>query len=217
MAYIVLDMEWNQNGIHQKCPVNKSGKLLKNEIIQIGAVQLDNALQFVDTFKASVRLPGKRTLNKHVARVVVIDEHELKKGIDFCEAIKQFRAWCGRRPIFLIWGFDDIAVLKHNLEYYGLPQQWVERWYNAQMIYSSQFLEQRQQVSLSAAADRLGLELNLPAHDAFNDALLTAMICQKLDIAKGISTYAHYMKPAVKKTPVRRRPKKKSRAPTPSS
>ena len=74
MAYIVLDMEWNQNGIHQKCPVNKRGQMLKDEIIQIGAVKLDDALRFVDTFKIGVRLPGHRTLNRHVAKVVQINQ-----------------------------------------------------------------------------------------------------------------------------------------------
>jgi len=204
MAYIVLDMEWNQNGFHQKCPVNKDGVTLRNEIIQIGAVKLDSKLQHAGTFKADIRLPRDRRLNKYVARVVQVEEKDLRQGDSFPDAIRRFRRWCGVRPVFLTWGFDDIPVLDHNLSYYGINTRWTRRWYNAQMLYAWQHLEQKQQVSLMRAVEDFNFFPCLPAHDALNDALYASMICQKLDVTGGIGAYTAYMQP-VKKAPAKRR------------
>lgn len=211
MAYIVLDMEWNQNGFHQKCPINKHGAALRNEIIQIGAVKLDAKLEHAGTFKVDIRLPRDRKLNKYVARVVHVDEQDLRQGDNFSDAIRRFRRWCGARPIFLTWGFDDIPVLDHNLDYYGINTRWTRRWYNAQMFYAWQHLEQRQQVSLMRAVEDLNFFPCLPAHDALNDALYASMICQKLDVEGGIGAYAEYMQP-VKKAPKRRRRNRRRRS-----
>ena len=52
MNYIVLDLEWNQ------CPTGKSGEIrrLPFEIIEIGAVKLDENLQYVDSFREIERI-----------------------------------------------------------------------------------------------------------------------------------------------------------------
>lgn len=210
MAYIVLDMEWNQNGIDQKCPVNKQGAQLHDEIIQIGAVRMDERLSIADTFKIGVRLPKKRKLTRYVAKVVKISQAEINEGRDFPDAIKLFREWCGRDPVFLTWGYDDIPVLRRNLEYYGIGANWTQRWYNAQMVFAWQHLGEKRQVSLEGAATHLGVMGEEPLHDALNDAFYTARICANLDMEGGLSVYEEYTRPSLKKTAPRRR--RRSRA-----
>ena len=63
MNYIILDMEWNQ-------PFYKERALLKpvylrGEIVQIGAVKLDEKFQFVDSFKLSIRPRFYKKMKKH--------------------------------------------------------------------------------------------------------------------------------------------------------
>ncbi|MEL7609261.1 MAG: 3'-5' exonuclease [Bacillota bacterium] len=205
MAYIVLDMEWNQNGIDQKCPINKQGKQLHDEIIQIGAVRLDDALRISDTFKVGVRLPKKRKLTRYVAKVVRISQSEINGGIDFPDAVKLFREWCGRAPVFLTWGYDDIPVLRRNLEYYGINADWTARWYNAQMVFSWQHLGEKRQMSLEGAATHLGVMGEEPLHDALNDAFYTALICANLDMEGGLAVYEEYTRPSLKNAPRKRR------------
>lgn len=205
MAFIVLDMEWNQNGIDQKCPVNKQGKQLHDEIIQIGAVRLDDTLGISDTFKIGVRLPKKRKLTRYVAKVVKISQSEINGGLDFPDAIKLFRDWCRPDPVFLTWGYDDIPVLRRNLEYYGISADWTARWYNAQMVFAWQHLEQKRQVSLEGAATHLGVMGEEPLHDALNDAFYAALICANLDMEGGLAVYEEYTRPSLKKTAPRRR------------
>lgn len=190
MGYIVLDLEWNQADHKKSAPSNKAGITLKNEIIQIGAVKLDSELKHTDSFKIAVRLPRKRKLNEHVARVINMSQEEINQGTDFNTALKQFKAWCGQDNIFLTWGFDDISVLKQNLEYYCHNCDWIKHWYNLQLIFNSQTDIGRRQTSLQTAAQHLGIDISNPLHDALNDAKYTALICSRLDVEQGIKAYA---------------------------
>ena len=52
MQYIVLDMEWNQPWDMKKAI--REPIYLKGEVIQIGAVKLNDSFEIVDTFKALI-------------------------------------------------------------------------------------------------------------------------------------------------------------------
>ena len=51
MNYIVLDLEWNQ-AANKK---NRYAKILPFEIIEIGAVKLNDSFQIIDTFQEVIR------------------------------------------------------------------------------------------------------------------------------------------------------------------
>ena len=190
MSYIVLDMEWNQYHSAGKCPKNARGMLLRDEIIQIGAVKLGDDMSVSEQFNTLIKIGKKRVLNEHVARVVSIDRSELdKSGVSFEEAIVRFRAFAGPDPVLLIWGYDDIPVLRQNLEFYGMPYEWTDNWYNLQLIYAAEVLGSKRQVSLQGALESFGIEPDEPLHNAFHDAKYTALICAKLDMDKGMSLY----------------------------
>ena len=76
MNYIVLDLEWNQPSsprVMVKSPVS-----LKGEIIQIGAVKLDENLEIIDTFKIMVKPKYYRTMHKKVSRLTSITDDDLQ-------------------------------------------------------------------------------------------------------------------------------------------
>ena len=135
MDYIVLDMEWNQ-----PWPGSPSAKKvlpvqIRGEIIQIGAVRVTEDQTVADEFQVMIRPKYYRRLNRRVSKLTGIKESRLKaEGIPMNEAMEQFRAWCGEDIIFLTWGFDDITILRENLQLYGLDDSWTGRWYNAQKI-----------------------------------------------------------------------------------
>jgi hypothetical protein len=112
-----------------------------------------------------------------------------------------FRAWCGEDVTFLAWGFDDITILRENLQLYGIEDNWVSRWYNAQMIFNAQTDGSNAQKALKTAMEIFEIEPSRPAHDALGDAYHTALICARLDLKKGTREYEEALKSHVNGLP----------------
>ena len=195
MNYIVLDMEWNQ-----PWPGSPSAKKvlpvqIRGEIIQIGAVRITEDQQVADEFQVLIKPKYYRRLNRRVSKLTGIKESQLREeGASMVEAMNSFRRWCGEDVIFLTWGFDDITILRENLRLYGLDDSWVQRWYNAQMIFNAQTDGSSSQKALKTAMEIFGIEATRPAHDALGDAYHTALICARLDLQKGVEEYGKALK-----------------------
>ena len=190
MEYIVLDMEWNQ-----PWPGSPSAKKvlpvhIRGEIIQMGAVRITEDCRVADEFQIMIRPKYYRHLNRRVSKLTGIKESRLREeGVPFPDAIEAFRSWCGEDIVFLTWGFDDIGILRENLQLYGLDGAFTEKWYNAQMIFNAQTDGSTAQKALKTAMEMFGIEATRPAHDALGDAFHTAQICARLDLKKGAAEY----------------------------
>ena len=195
MNYIVMDMEWNQ-----PWPGSPSSKKvlpvqIRGEIIQIGAVRITEAGEIADEFQALIRPKFYRHLNRRVSKLTGIKENQLRdEGVAFPEAMELFRNWCGEDIVFLTWGFDDIGILRENLQLFDMDTAFTDRWYNAQMIFNAQTDGSNSQKALKTAMEVLGIEATRPAHDALGDAYHTALICARLDLKKGMAEYDEAVK-----------------------
>ncbi len=195
MDYIVLDMEWNQ-----PWPGSPSAKKvlpvpIRGEIIQIGAVRVTEDRQVADEFQVLIKPQYYRRLNRRISKLTGIKDTRLREeGISLPTAMAQFRAWCGENAVFLTWGFDDITILRENLRLYGLEEDWTEKWYNAQMIFNAQTDGSTAQKALKTAMEEFGIEATRPAHDALGDAYHTALICARLDLARGMAEYGRALR-----------------------
>ena len=195
MSYIVMDMEWNQ-----PWPGSPSAKKvlpvqIRGEIIQIGAVRLTEAQEVADEFQIMIKPKYYRHLNRRVSKLTGIKESQLREeGVPFPEAIEAFKQWCGEEIVFLTWGFDDIGILRENLQLFELNTDFTEKWYNAQMIFNAQTDGSNSQKALKTAMEIFGIEATRPAHDALGDAYHTALICARLDLKKGAAEYDEALK-----------------------
>ena len=195
MNYIVMDMEWNQ-----PWPGSPSSKKvlpvqIRGEIIQIGAVRITEDGEVADEFQVMIRPKFYRHLNRRVSKLTGIKENRLRdEGIPFPEAMELFRSWCGEDIVFLTWGFDDIGILRENLQLFDMDTAFTDRWYNAQMIFNAQTDGSNSQKALKTAMETLGIEATRPAHDALGDAYHTALICARLDLPKGMAEYDEALK-----------------------
>ena len=195
MNYIVLDMEWNQPWPGSPSARKVLPVQIRGEIIQIGAVRVSEDQQVMDEFQILIKPKYFRHLNRRVSKLTGIKETRLKEeGVPFAYAMEQFRAWCGEDIVFLTWGFDDIGILRENLQLHGLDIDWTGRWYNAQMMFNAQTDGSTAQKALKTAMEIFGIEATRPAHDALGDAYHTALICAKLDLKRGMQEYAHALK-----------------------
>ena len=195
MDYIVLDMEWNQPWPGSPSARKVLPVQIRGEIIQIGAVRVTEAQEVADEFQVLIKPKYYRRLNRRVSKLTGIKEVQLREeGVPMAEAMERFRNWCGEDVIFLTWGFDDITILKENLQLYQLDDSWVSRWYNAQMIFNAQTDGSNAQKALKTAMEIFGIEATRPAHDALGDAYHTALICARLDLKRGADEYESAVK-----------------------
>ena len=195
MNYIVMDMEWNQPWPGSPSARKVLPVQIRGEIIQIGAVRVTEDQQVADEFQIMIKPKFYRSLNRRVSKLTGIKESRLKaEGVPFPDAMEQFRSWCGEDVVFLTWGFDDIGILKENLRLFNLPEDWTDRWYNAQMISNAQTDGSTAQKALKTAMEMFEIEASRPAHDALGDAYHTALICARLDLKKGMDEYKQALK-----------------------
>lgn len=91
MSYVILDLEWN--GSYSKV-LHK----FVNEIIEIGAVKLDDELNVCDTFTMLVAPKIGKKLCSKVKQLTKITNEELKdEGVSFIRAISLFSDFLGRQ------------------------------------------------------------------------------------------------------------------------
>ena len=189
MAYIVFDMEWNQPMCAAQPQKGKNGVKLAGEIMQIGAIKLDDNCEIIGDFSLCVKPHFYKRLNKRVRELTGITKEDLAEADEFPMVFAQFDAFCGENPTLLTWGFDDVPMLRQNLISWGLGTEICENSYNLQTIFNTQTDGGKTQRSLAFALEYFGIVPTLEAHDALHDAYHTALVAQKLDLVGGIAAY----------------------------
>ena len=190
MKYIMLDLEWNQAYAQKAIAVQKRlSARLRGEVIQIGAVMLDEEMNFCGSYSVLVKPKYFCKIHRHVMLLTGITQEMMDSGTPLESAIVKFREWCGDDFAFFTWGPDDIPMLKENLAVCDVNSEWLDSFFDLQPIFNAQTDGQKQQRSLEYAMEHFGIEQTLPSHDALNDAYFTALVAQKLDLKKGMAQY----------------------------
>lgn len=190
MHYIIFDLEWNQPYSNDISFMKRARMALAGEIIQIGAVKLNNELEVVDTFSMLVKPQYLKYMHKHVSELTGISSDDLRRGVPFQAAFHHFQSWCGSDAILLSWGADDMTILRENLMLHKMQKTILPPWFDAQLIYAYEMHGNAQQVSVEHAMEELHITKgHLKAHDALNDSYFTAAICRAISLKKGMEHY----------------------------
>ncbi len=189
MHYVVVDLEWNQAMSSKSSVFNKLPIHLRGEIIEIGAVRLNEDMTLGEEFTIDVRPVYFRRMHYKVKKITGFDKERLSHGLSFPEAMERFREWCGDDVTFLTWGCDDQGIFEQNIIIHDLDWGWIAGWVNIQMIYNLQTGGDKNQKSLASAMEHFGIEQTRIAHDALGDAYNTALVCTHLDMEEGMRLY----------------------------
>lgn len=189
MNYVVIDLEWNQAMSSNAAIFNKLPIHLRGEIIEIGAVKLDENFRPSEEFTVDVKPIYFKRMHYKVKKLTGFDAERLSHGIAFEDAFQQFRDWCGDDVTFLTWGYDDQGIMEQNIIIHDLDWDWIHEWINLQLIYNNQTDGDKNQKSLATAMEHFGIEQTRIAHDALGDAYNTALVCTHLDLQSGIAHY----------------------------
>lgn len=190
MNLIVFDLEWNMGNAPKTFNYHGAELTLRGEIIQIGAVRVDENGDVLDTFEMTLRPRIFRKLHWRIAEVTGLSQGDLEAGVPIAEGLRRFQEWAGPDAEFAEWGLDDVPVLKQNLFLYNMDESWPTRWYDLQQIFLKNFPRgEGEGLTLESVVDRLGIEHDGDFHNALDDALYTTKICRRLPLAQGIAEY----------------------------
>ncbi|RKM61643.1 DNA polymerase III [Butyrivibrio sp. XB500-5] len=172
--YIIFDLEWNQG----EAPVTVDGKTLSFEIVEIGAVKLNEEKKKVGEFSRLIKPQIHKQMHKITGKLIHLSMEDLEDGVSFQEAASDFLEWCGEDPKFCSWGPLDLTEFQRNLDFFGMPllSDRPLPFYDVQKLYSLAYDDGRTRKSLESAVEELGLESDIPFHRALSDAIYTAEI-----------------------------------------
>lgn len=178
MQFIVLDLEWNNT-------YAKKAKGYINEIIEIGAVKLDDELDNVDTFSCIIRSQIGKKLRGSVKRLTHLTNDDINSGMPFTKAFSMFRKWIGsEETVIFTWGDGDVRVLLENFKYLNgikvIP--FLEKYCDLQRVFQRLHGGAKgQQTGLLNAAQMLDIDPEMYIHHrALGDSMLTADILKIL-------------------------------------
>lgn len=177
MHYVFLDLEWNNaySKIHHR---------FVNEIIEIGAVKLNEKLQEVDRFDVFIKSRITKKLGTRFKNLTNITNEEMIEGIDFSDAMKSFSAFCGSDFITVTWSNSDLYALAENFKLFlgKLPDGYFSKYLDLQKFYQSVYGSNNgNQISLKNAAENVGINLeSLSLHRASDDSAVTAEIFKRI-------------------------------------
>lgn len=179
MYHIVVDFEFTP--IPKKFHYQR--KIIKNELIEIGAVKLNEAYQVMDEFSVFVK-PKYSALNPYCSRLTGITEQDLYHAPHFVQAFEQFVKWIDEDDFCLYaWSETDKeqfcgeCVLNDACERFECLYN--KEWVDLQREYID-IVGLSQAISLERALNSLNIFFEGSMHRAADDAYNTASILQSI-------------------------------------
>lgn len=181
MNYIIFDLEWNQSA--HPGATDDNGNALPFEIVEIGAVKLNENRDMVGEFSELVKPQIYHEMHHITSKLIHLQMDQLEKGRPFKEVMEEFLKWCGEDPVFCTWGPLDLLELQRNMKYYGMPSLSDRpiRYYDVQKLFSIAYEDKKSRRSLEYAIDMLGIHKDIPFHRAFSDAYYTAQVFDMIE------------------------------------
>lgn len=179
MNHIVVDLEMNT--INKKHPARA---ICRSEIIEIGAVLIDENLHEIAAFRTYVRPECNTRISPDVEKLTGISFGMVENAPSFSEAFHMFTDWClgtGKEFVIHAWSNSDFAQIKHEIELKEYQPSEEEKriteipWEDFQRTID-EYLGFSRQISLQKALDLAGIDFNGHAHDALDDARNTATL-----------------------------------------
>lgn len=180
MNFVVIDLEFN-NMRNVPFSVARSNHNCPNEIIQIGAVKLDNYFRVIASLKVHIKPVVYGIMNPTVREITGISMDELKKGMSYNEAMDLLRAFTDEESIICSWGKDDPIELIRNSKYHNIKDMcWLNKYVDVQQ-YCTRMLAEKSVLGLKSAMNKLKIVYTEDKlHDALNDCNYTIEVVKRV-------------------------------------
>ena len=192
MHYAVIDEEF--------CNVAYGARTkeyeLKNEIIQIGIVLLDDKFEVVDKFTAYIR-PQHGHVDGFIKRLTGIDQYSVSRGEVLEDVLDKIHDWLPDDSTMVSWSMHDRKQLMSETLAKNIDTEWFKEKYESWIDCQAEFgqrIESRKAYRLEEAIYLSDIEAVGNYHDGLADAYNTAMLFRKMRTEEHFSTSNKYTK-----------------------
>lgn len=192
MKHIMIDLEMNK--IEKQM---KDNKKLSSELIEIGAVKMDEQFEFLEKYQTYVA-PDFGKMDSKIIELTGITDDMLVGAPAFAAALDDFARWIGEEETqFYSWSLSDIRQFQIEAdfkEYRGnIICRMEDNWIDFQQEYSD-LLGISKKIKLNEAVSAADYEFTGDQHTALADAVNTAEI---LKLSKHPEEFERVMKPVL--------------------
>ena len=152
---IFIDLEMNTTDarlVHKKD--------LRNEVIEIGAVRMDDTFHPLDRFRIFVRPQYNGVIERKIYKLTGISNGAVSDAVSLPEALDALEAWCGSDGCEIYaWSTSDLCQLRKECGFKGIDSVFLDemvQWHDFQEDFR-QMLGEKNILSLSNAMHRAGL------------------------------------------------------------
>ena len=185
MKYIILDLEWNS-----AYSVKESRFI--NEIIEIGAVKLDENLNEIGRYQQLVRSRLNKKLSSRTKNLTHITNEDMLSGVMLEKALADYTEWAGEDTLTMTWSNTDLYVMRVNLKsFLGKSRMdFIERYADLQKFVQEKLGVTGNQISLMSAVELGGFNPeDYQAHRALGDVIACADLFRKYFDMSAIKKY----------------------------
>ncbi len=192
MQHIMIDLEMN------KIEKQWRGKnKLSSELIEIGAVRMDEQFVVKDTYQSYVK-PEFGPMDAVIIELTGITDDKVKDAPGFAEAMDDFTAWIGNDETqFYSWSMSDIRQFQNEAVFKSYPGTIIEQMETHWTDFQEEFrrlLGLHHRIKLSYAVSAADYEFQGAQHTALADAINTAEI---LRLSKDPERFRTVMQPVL--------------------
>lgn len=192
MKHIMIDLEMNK--IEKQL---RGKKKLSCELIEIGAVKMDEDFEVIDKYQSYVS-PDFGVMSPIIIELTGITDSMLVGAPRFAEMMDDFTAWIGKEPArFYSWSLSDIRQFQNEAAFKGYSGDIIHRmeknWIDFQEEYS-RLLGISKKIKLNEAVSAADYEFTGDQHTALADAVNTAEI---LRLSRDPAKFERVMKPVL--------------------
>ncbi|MGN1319592.1 MAG: exonuclease domain-containing protein [Acutalibacteraceae bacterium] len=178
MHYVILDMEWDSvyHPIHKR---------FINQILQIGAVKLDENFNVIDIFDIIIKSSVSKKVSKRFVQLTGITKEMMLSGVKLSDAVNKYNEWLGENTVTITWSQSDLYTIIENQKYLLKDTKFkIDKYLDLQKYIQGEMAilgnECKSQISLCNAAEILGITTeNYELHNAKDDSLLCAALLKE--------------------------------------
>ncbi len=180
----IIDLEFNQAydfGDGTGCEPNPDCRF---EIIQIGAVKVNDSYNTVDTFNVCIKPTLYTRIHPYVEKITGFKTEDFNFSPRFNEAYSKFRQFMGNDTILGTWGYSDIKALYRNITFNKIVEPPVIiKYVDIQKIATSYLKYSKGgAIGLKNAVDAFEITIDEDKHfhNALSDAYYTAKVLETI-------------------------------------
>ena len=179
MEYIILDLEWDSVYF-------KPEKRFINQILQIGAVKLNEHFETVDTFSRTICSEISKKVTTRFAELTGITTEMMRAGVPFSQAVEEYNKFAENADITMTWSNSDLYSIIENEEHLlknGIRFK-MRKYLDLQKLVQGKLrengYESKNQISLEGAAELMDISTaEFALHTAVDDCKVCALLLKK--------------------------------------